>query len=104
MEVLPIEKTSKSKNKTALVIIDMINAMDFEDADQLYEYALPCAKQIADLKRRTKDAGIPTIYVNDNYGRWQSDFKEIVGFIIDEDKKGRPSLNYSNLLMKIILY
>lgn len=90
MEVLPIEKTSKSKNKTALVIIDMINAMDFEDADQLYEHALPCAKQIADLKRRTKDAGIPTIYVNDNYGRWQSDFKEIVGFIIDEDKKGRP--------------
>ncbi|WP_306981199.1 cysteine hydrolase family protein [Alkalicoccobacillus murimartini] len=85
-----IEKTSKSKNKTALIIIDMINSMEFEDGDKLYERALPCAENIAELKRRTKDAGIPTIYVNDNYGRWQSDFKEIVEYIIEEDTRGKP--------------
>ncbi|MDQ0206570.1 nicotinamidase-related amidase [Alkalicoccobacillus murimartini] len=68
----------------------MINSMEFEDGDKLYERALPCAENIAELKRRTKDAGIPTIYVNDNYGRWQSDFKEIVEYIIEEDTRGKP--------------
>ncbi|TSB48612.1 cysteine hydrolase [Alkalicoccobacillus porphyridii] len=84
-----MENTSNTKNKTALIIIDMINAMDFEDANDLYEHAYPCAERIAELKRRAKDAGIPTIYVNDNYGRWQSDFKEIVEYIIEEDKLGK---------------
>src|SRR5690349_14897557 len=68
----------------------MINSMEFEDGDKLFERALPCAENIAELKRRTKDAGIPTIYVNDNYGRWQSDFKEIVEYIIEEDTRGKP--------------
>ena len=30
------------------------------------------------MKRDAKAAGIPAIYVNDNFGRWRSDFKKIV--------------------------
>jgi len=57
------------------VLIDVINAMDFPEGRQLAKYAVPAAKQIAALKRRAKAAGVPTIYANDNYGRWRSDFR-----------------------------
>jgi nicotinamidase-related amidase len=39
---------------------------------------MPVGENIAALKKRAKAAGIPSIYVNDNFGRWQSDFKKIV--------------------------
>src|SRR6185503_6907733 len=41
-------------------------------------------KNIARLKQRAKAAGIPAIYVNDNFGRWQSDFKKIVAHAREE--------------------
>src|SRR5437867_13298602 len=30
------------------------------------------------LKRRAKKAGVPVVYVNDNFGRWKSDFRRTV--------------------------
>ena len=30
------------------------------------------------LKRRAQKAGVPVIYVNDNFGRWKSDFRRTV--------------------------
>jgi nicotinamidase-related amidase len=41
------------------------------------------------LKQRAKAAGIPCIYVNDNFGRWQSDFKKIVAHCSRDDAKGK---------------
>lgn len=62
----------------ALLIVDLISDMEFEGGDALAENALPAAQKIARLKDRAKNAGIPVIYVNDNYGRWQSDLSKIV--------------------------
>ena len=59
----------------ALLLIDVINDLDFADGKALLKHALPMARRIAALKRRAKQAGIPSIYVNDNFGRWQSDFQ-----------------------------
>jgi nicotinamidase-related amidase len=36
------------------------------------------ASRIAELKRRVKAAGQPVIYVNDNFGKWRSDFRQLV--------------------------
>ncbi len=36
------------------------------------------AVRLAALKRRTSDAGIPSIYINDNFGQWRSDFRRTV--------------------------
>ncbi|MCG7203299.1 isochorismatase family cysteine hydrolase [Streptomyces arenae] len=56
----------------------MINTYDHEDAELL----LPAAEQVvpvlADLIGRARDAGVPVIYVNDNFGRWRSHHGELV--------------------------
>ena len=48
------------------------------------------ATKIAALKRRAKRVGIPSIYVNDNFGRWQSDFQHVLRHCLDEDVCGKP--------------
>jgi nicotinamidase-related amidase len=81
--------SAPDKSNAALLLIDVINDFDFPEAEQLLRFALPAAKNIAALKRRAKDAGIPVIYVNDNFGRWRSDFKKIVAHCRDESR-GKP--------------
>ena len=73
-----------------LLLIDVINDLEFEGGDQLLTYALPAAEKIADLKRRTTPQGIPAIYVNDNFGKWRSDFKKLISHCLEDDVRGRP--------------
>ncbi|HEU4771583.1 MAG TPA: isochorismatase family cysteine hydrolase [Candidatus Udaeobacter sp.] len=70
--------SAPDKSAAALLLIDVINAFDFPDAEQLLQLAVPAARNISALKRRANKAGIPSIYVNDNFGRWRSDFKRTV--------------------------
>ncbi|MFE5037488.1 cysteine hydrolase family protein [Streptomyces sp. NPDC056683] len=69
---------SESTDGTALVVIDMINTYDHEDAELL----LPAAEQVvpvlADLIGRARDADVPVIYANDNFGLWRSHHGELV--------------------------
>ncbi len=74
----------------ALLIIDVINPLDFEGGENLLIHALPMAAALAALKRRAKAAGIPAIYANDNFGRWRSDFPKLVENFSKEDVRGRP--------------
>ncbi len=78
------------KASVALLLIDVINDLDFPEADQLLRYALPMARRLLALKRRAKEAGVPVIYVNDNFGRWQSDFHVQVEHCLRDDVPGRP--------------
>jgi nicotinamidase-related amidase len=73
-----------------LVLIDVINDFEFEGAETLFRHALPAAKQIAQLKARATEAGIPTIYVNDNFGKWRSDFRNLISHCLEDDTRGRP--------------
>jgi nicotinamidase-related amidase len=70
--------SAPDKSGAALLLIDVINDFDFPEGEQLLQLALPVGKNIAQLKQRAKAAGIPAIYVNDNFGRWQSDLQKIV--------------------------
>jgi nicotinamidase-related amidase len=74
----------------ALLLIDVINDLDFESGPELLKHALPMAENIAALKRRAAEAGIPAIYVNDNFGRWQSDFNKLLNHCLQDDVCGRP--------------
>ncbi|HEX5873700.1 MAG TPA: isochorismatase family cysteine hydrolase [Pyrinomonadaceae bacterium] len=78
MSTHDLHGSAPDKSPTALLLIDVINDFDFAEGEQLLKLAMPVGKNIAALKKRAKDAGIPAIYVNDNFGRWQSDFKKIV--------------------------
>ncbi|WP_395746114.1 cysteine hydrolase family protein [Prosthecobacter sp.] len=74
----------------ALVLIDVINALDFPGSTRLLRHALPAARRIARLKARAREAGVPVIYVNDNFGRWRSDFKAHVRHCLENDTVGGP--------------
>lgn len=73
----------------ALLLIDVINDLEFEDNQQIVKQAPGLARRIAALKERARAAGIPTIYVNDNFGRWKSDFHQQVRHCLQEDVNGR---------------
>lgn len=74
----------------ALLLIDTINDLEFDDGARLLRAALPMAKRIAALKRRAAEARIPAIYVNDNFGRWRSDFRRLVAHCLEDGVRGRP--------------
>lgn len=72
----------------ALLLIDVINDLEWEGAEALAERAVPMARRIAELKRRAKAAGVPAVYVNDNFGRWQSDFRKVVEHCLNDGVRG----------------
>jgi nicotinamidase-related amidase len=78
------------KAEVALLLIDVINDLEFESGEDLLRHALPMAERIAELKRRAKAAGVPVVYVNDNFGKWQSDFNKILAHCLEDDVRGRP--------------
>src|ERR1700704_4724843 len=78
------------ESEIALVLIDVINDLEFEGAEELFRTALPAARNIARLKQRAHQAGVPVIYVNDNFGRWRSDFKRIVTHCLRDNVRGKP--------------
>ena len=73
-----------------LLLIDVINDMEFEGGDRLLAHALPMAERLAVLKRRAEAAGIPSVYANDNFGRWKSDFASQVRHCTHDPVRGRP--------------
>ena len=75
---------------TALLIIDMVNALDFDGGRKLLRHALPAAERIAKLRKRAQQVGAPVIYVNDNYGQWRSDFRQVVELCGAADSLGAP--------------
>ena len=78
------------KADVALLLIDVINDLDFPEGDQLLRYALPMAHRLLALKKRAKQAGIPVLYVNDNFGRWRSNFHAQVQHCLRDRCRGRP--------------
>ncbi len=72
----------------ALLIIDVINDMEFPGGEALMKQALPMARRIARLRDRASALRIPVIYVNDNFGRWRSDFRMLVQHCSDSRVRG----------------
>ncbi|MFF3699201.1 cysteine hydrolase family protein [Streptomyces sp. NPDC002221] len=64
--------------QTALVVIDMINTYEHEDAEALVPSVRKALPRIAHLLARARTAGAPVIYVNDNFGRWRSHHGELL--------------------------
>jgi nicotinamidase-related amidase len=74
----------------ALLLIDVINDLAFEGSEPLVRQAPAMAERIAALKTRAKAAKIPVVYINDNFGRWQSDFRRLVEHCLNDGVPGEP--------------
>ncbi len=97
-----MKKTSKSKARnddlhgnvpdfspTALLLVDVINDLNFPGNAELLEAASELANNIARLKARCRKAGIPAIYVNDNRDKWRSDFRHVLKHCLLRSSPGR---------------
>lgn len=69
---------------TALVIIDMINRLDFEGAETLAAAAEALVGPILTLRDAADRAGVPVVYVNDNHGQWHSERDKIIAAVVDD--------------------
>jgi nicotinamidase-related amidase len=74
---------------TALLLIDVVNDLDFPGSDALVSQAEGIAHSLGQLKRRAAAAGMPIIYVNDNFGQWRSDFRQTVAHCTRRASPGR---------------
>jgi nicotinamidase-related amidase len=67
-----------TEGRSALVVIDMINPYGFPDADAVAAHAPGAVENIRRLLERSREEDVPVIYVNDNYGDWNSSSEELL--------------------------
>jgi nicotinamidase-related amidase len=82
--------SAPDRSPAVLLLIDVVNDLEFEGGDALLANALPVARELAALKAAAKRSGIPAVYVNDNFGRWRSDFRTTVRHCLDDGVRGAP--------------
>src|SRR5262245_38092615 len=70
--------SAPDRSPVVLLVIDAINDFAFDEAQAVLASAPSMARRIRQFKQRARRAGIPTVYVNDNFGRWRSDFRTLV--------------------------
>ena len=78
------------KSDVALLLIDVLNDLEFDSGARLLKPALRMARQLSALARRARKLGVPVIYVNDNFGKWRSDFRQQLAHCLRDDVRGRP--------------
>jgi len=79
----------KHKSAAALILVDVINHFEFPDGARLLKNAFPIAPRLARLKERARRAGIPAIYVNDNFGQWRSNASKLLEYCLRPEASGR---------------
>src|SRR2546423_15377501 len=79
------------RSPVALLLVDVINYMDFEGSAPLVQQAVPMARRLVALKDRCRSLGIPAIYANDNFGRWKSDFRSVVEHCLHDGVPGEET-------------
>ena len=65
-------------SRSALIVVDMLSSYGHADADKLTRSVRESLPAMTGLIRRARDEDALTIYVNDNYGNWNSDRHELV--------------------------
>ncbi len=71
-----------------LLFVDVINDLDFDGGKNLYQEFAAVAERLRDFKERCGRAGLPVVYVNDNFGKWKSDFQAVVKHCCRDDARG----------------
>jgi nicotinamidase-related amidase len=63
--------------RTAVLVIDMLNTYGHEDADKLAASAAEAVPAAARLVERAREQDVLLVYVNDNYGDWNTSADEL---------------------------
>jgi nicotinamidase-related amidase len=76
------------RHPIALLLVDVMNDLEFPEGGRLLPAALQMARRLARLADRCRRASIPVIYANDNFGRWRSDFRSQVKHCLEDGVRG----------------
>jgi nicotinamidase-related amidase len=90
VESMPPTRSTFPKSRSALLVIDAINPLDFPGGKAFARRAARTARSIARLAERARKAAVPVVFVNDNFGRWRSDMKALVKFVSQPGSAGQP--------------
>jgi len=85
-----IKGDAAAGHRWALLLVDVINELEFDGAETLLPKARAMARRVAALKARAVKAGVPVIYVNDNFKQWRSDFRMLVDRCLHGGVRGEP--------------
>jgi nicotinamidase-related amidase len=72
-------QTRPSPVPVALLLIDVLTTFRFPDGDAILKQAVSMRDALVRMKTRVRDAGLPVIYVNDNFGDWRSEKEVLIG-------------------------
>lgn len=75
-----MEITGPAPGATALLIIDMINDMDFAGASGMRDAVDSAVTATLKLREVADRRGVPVVYVNDNYGQWHSERSRLIEY------------------------
>jgi nicotinamidase-related amidase len=79
----------KRISKDVLLIIDAINDLEFTGGEKVLPWAQKMAMRLAAFRGKAHRAGMPVIYVNDNFGHWQSNFLDVYKYCTRREARGR---------------
>src|SRR5579884_2626926 len=71
------------EERAALLVIDMLNPYDHDDAEPLAASVGRILPALGELVAEARRRAVPIVYVNDNYGRWNAGRPEILGQALD---------------------
>jgi nicotinamidase-related amidase len=71
------------ESATALLVVDMLNPYDHPEAEELAAHVAEALPAVEALLRGADEAEAPVVYVNDNYGDWNSSSEELARSALD---------------------
>ncbi|MBV8781065.1 MAG: cysteine hydrolase [Phycisphaerae bacterium] len=78
----------KENAHIALLVVDVINDLEFPGGENVLPWAQRMVGRLRDVMARARQAEVPVIYVNDNFGRWRSNFKEVIDYCTRPGARG----------------
>jgi nicotinamidase-related amidase len=78
-----------TRSHTALLLVDVINRLEFPGSRSLVRRSLTMSRPLQRLVARARRARIPVVYVNDNFGTWDSDWRKVLDACLAADSPGR---------------
>ena len=66
----------------ALIVVDVLNDFDHDDGDALLESFRRRSQGMQDAVASAREAGVPVVYVNDDFARWDSDLPQLLADVV----------------------
>jgi nicotinamidase-related amidase len=78
----------RARSPAALLLVDVINPFEFVGAENLLRETRHVVPAIVRTRAAFDRRGLPSIYCNDNFGQWRSDFQAVVERCVESRRGG----------------